>query len=84
MVTGQYDADNPEATREQREAILLALIDLAEAALAYDGEYGHPWRCQYRTAAKGWKPGQPPIIECQCGLDNLERALTRFQKGTNE
>lgn len=52
------------------------LIEVAEAArlhLIVKGE--HHWRCEYRTAAKGWKKGDPPVIDCECGLDDLDAAL---------
>jgi hypothetical protein len=61
---------------------LEALCDAAEAAERYLGHTGeHYWRCEYRTAAKGWKKGDPPIIECICGLDALDAALVSLGYG---
>jgi len=63
-------------------AEVAALVEAVEAQLEY-GEGGHSWRCEYRTAEKGWKEGDPPIIECRCGLDRLYAALARFtEEGT--
>lgn len=51
------------------------LLAVAEAAENLAADIGHLHDCQYRTAAKGWKPGEPPVIECVCGLDAFEAAL---------
>jgi hypothetical protein len=56
---------------------LIARVRLLEAAaqryLDYTGE--HHWRCEHRTAAVGWKEGEPPVIQCVCGHDALRAAL---------
>ena len=60
-----------------RYAILLEIAGHAEHYATWTGE--HYWGCEYRTAAKGWKRGDPPVIECVCGLDRLNDALARFE-----
>jgi hypothetical protein len=56
---------------------LIARVRRLEAAaqryLDYTGE--HHWRCEHRTAAVGWKEGEPPVIQCVCGRDALRAAL---------
>lgn len=81
LLRERAERDDPDGLWEPhvpREA-LLALLDAVAAAddyRAYTG--GHYWRCENRTAAKGWKKGDPPIIECVCGLDRLDDALGRL------
>ena len=54
------------------------LLDIAEAAGLYAASTAaHYWRCEYRTAKKGWKEGDPPVIVCQCGLDELVASLRK-------
>jgi hypothetical protein len=66
-------------TNEEYLARYAILLDVARAAEDYVASTGaHHWRCEYRTAAKGWKRGDPPVIECICGLDSLNAALVRF------
>jgi len=60
-------------------AELPALLDVVDAIDNFDGDLSHPHDCEYRTAAKGWKPGEPPVIECVCGMDALEAALSRLE-----
>lgn len=42
----------------------------------FTGVLDHTHLCEYRTAAKGWAPGAPPVIKCACGLDELEATFT--------
>ena len=60
------------------ETELETLLDIAEAAGDYAASTGeHYWRCEYRTAEKGWNKGDPPVIVCQCGLDRLIESLQK-------
>lgn len=61
-------------TIERKDAAVIALaIEAADDYRGWTG--GHHWRCEFRTAAKGWKQGDPPVIECVCGLDRLNALL---------
>lgn len=65
--------------RDTREQELLE--EIADAAELYFATlYEHHWRCENRTAAKGWKKGDPPIIECVCGLERLEKACAELNR----
>jgi hypothetical protein len=63
-----HAAKDADRTIEAYEAV-------AEAARDYSPERDHDWRCEYRTAEVGWQPGDPPVIRCECGFDELQAAL---------
>lgn len=52
------------------------MLDALEAAMNLGANMSHRHDCEYRTKAKGWMPGQPPVIECVCGLDAFDAALS--------
>lgn len=54
-------------------------LAVVKAAEAYSPREDHDWRCEYRTAAVGWKEGDPPVIRCECGRDDLDSALAAFR-----
>jgi hypothetical protein len=54
------------------------------AAREYSPTYDHDWRCEYRTEAVGWKSGDPPVIVCECGYDELRDALAALDALTTE
>lgn len=71
------------ARERQLEAELAAAKRVVEAAAELP--VGHSWRCEFRVAAMGWKPGNPPLIRCECGLDEYEAALDALAAvGTQE
>lgn len=39
----------------------------------------HNWRCEYRTETAGWKPGDDPVIRCECGLDEFRAAAAALE-----
>ena len=87
-IKGICDFQNEEASDERAELVaaalnalpdLLAVLDAATEHLR-EGNLSHSWRCEYRTAVKGWKEGEPPVVECVCGLDNLDVAVARFNQ----
>ena len=60
-----------------------ALLNIRDAAQQYaDWTGGHHWRCEYRTAEKGWREGEPPVIECVCGHDRLRDALAALPQSS--
>ena len=53
-----------------------ALRRLVNAVTDYSPREDHDWRCEYRTEkVGGWKPGYPPVIRCECGFEELGRAV---------
>jgi len=69
----QSSIDAHETTIRGNLGILLQVVMAADDYRGWTG--GHHWRCEFRTAAKGWKKGDPPVIECVCGLDRLNTLL---------
>jgi len=57
------------------DAVRVALEQLVCDAAGYSPRYDHDWRCEIRTAAAGWKAGDPPVIRCECGRVELDAAL---------
>ena len=70
-----------KAQLEQERARVATLVDALEsyreAVLDYSPREDHDWRCEIRTADAGWKPGDPPVIDCECGFDELGRATAK-------
>lgn len=60
------------------------LLAVAEAARDYSPQLDHDWRCEYRTAEAGWQPGDSPVIRCECGYDELQRALAALDTAMQE
>jgi hypothetical protein len=64
--------------------LLPRFIDVVRAAEAYDPGRVHDWRCEYRTAEVGWQQGDPPVIRCECGHDELVAALAALDAAIQE
>jgi hypothetical protein len=62
------DSITPDPIRE-------ALRRLVEAVHGYSPRENHDWRCEYRTAERGYVPGGPRVIDCECGFDDLGLAV---------
>jgi hypothetical protein len=87
---GRHLYDVPESRRDAAMArdLLAAhprettdtLMAVVEAARTYSPRADHDWRCEYRTAEKGWKAGDPPVIDCECGYDRLQEALDALRE----
>lgn len=73
-----YRPDPRDAEIDRLTAEVEALRRVRDAAEAYSPQYDHDWRCEYRTEAAGWKPGEPPVIRCECGYDDLRVARAQL------
>lgn len=62
-----------------QEPLREALERLVRAADEYGPREAHDWRCEYRTAEMGWVEGEPPVIKCECGFDDLQAAIVDAQ-----
>jgi hypothetical protein len=75
---GAVMSEEREDFLEAQVATLVeALAGYRDAVLDYSPRYEHDRICEIRTAKAGWKPGNPPVIQCLCGFEELGRATAR-------
>lgn len=69
---------------ELLEQAALGIRLLADTWAHFGGELNHSSHCFLRTPASGWAPGRDAVLECECGLSDLEEAIENLCRIASE